>query len=546
LSVHARSPELAGSQTRHPRLVVAGHVFRIALRGALIWGTVFGLYVVATVEAFMKGYPTVAQRLELAHSLQAFTILLGVPRHAETVSGFTTWRVLTAATLIGAIWGLLTSTSLLRGEEDAGRWELLLAGPTTPRRATAQALVGLGAAFAVMFALTALLVVVAGRLPGARFSTGGSILFATILVSGAGMFLALGAVASQLASTRSQAATLTAGTLGLSFVVRMIADSSTSLGWLRWFTPIGWVEEAHPFASPQPLALAPIAGLIAASAVFCIYLAGRRDLNASVLPASERARGDTWWLGGTTMLAARLTAPVALGWLVGTAGFGVMLGSIARASVGLLTASPAITAALGRFGVRMATLGYLSFAIFFVAVIIAMLAASQIGGIRGEEAEGRLDNLLVRPVGRTAWLTARLAIALALVFLVGIAATFFTWVGAATHHTYVALPTMLEAGLNSIVPSVFVIGAGTLVFGVRPRFSSVAAYGIVTWSFLVDLLGSFVKGMDWLRDSSVFTHVKLAPATKPDWGADALIVLIALVAAVVGAYFFGRRDLEYG
>ena len=46
--------------------------------------------------------------------------------------------------VLGAVWGLLTSTRLLRGEEDAGRWELLLAGQTTrsgrhgpgPRRAS--------------------------------------------------------------------------------------------------------------------------------------------------------------------------------------------------------------------------------------------------------------------------------------------------------------------------------------------------------------------------------------------------------------------------
>ena len=47
--------------------------------------------------------------------------------------------------LLGAVWGLLTSTRLLRGEEDGGRWELLLAGRTTRRRAAAQALAGLGA-----------------------------------------------------------------------------------------------------------------------------------------------------------------------------------------------------------------------------------------------------------------------------------------------------------------------------------------------------------------------------------------------------------------
>ena len=47
--------------------------------------------------------------------------------------------------ILGAVWGLLTSTRLLRGEEDSGRWDLLLCGQTTRRGATAQAIAGLGA-----------------------------------------------------------------------------------------------------------------------------------------------------------------------------------------------------------------------------------------------------------------------------------------------------------------------------------------------------------------------------------------------------------------
>ena len=45
--------------------------------------------------------------------------------------------------IVGAIWGLLTATRLLRGEEDAGRWELLLTGRTTRGGRPLQALGGL-------------------------------------------------------------------------------------------------------------------------------------------------------------------------------------------------------------------------------------------------------------------------------------------------------------------------------------------------------------------------------------------------------------------
>ena len=527
------------------RWVIAGHVERRARLVAVIWGLVFGLYVIATIEGYVKGFPTHSQRLQLVHSLQSFSILLGPLRQADTVAGFTAWRVLTAAAIISAIWGLLTSTGLLRGEEDAGRWELLLAGQTTKRWAAAQALLGLGGAFATLFGVTALFTVLAGRLPAAHFSPGGSLLFSLALVSGGAMFLAIGALTSQLSATRGQAAMIGAGVLGVSYVVRMLADSSSALAWLRWLTPLGWIEELRPMADPQPIALAPIVGLVLACGGITILLAGRRDLNGSILHESEGKLGDTRWLSGPTSLALRLERPTALAWLVGIVGFSILLGSVARSSAGVFSSSPAFTAALGRLGVRAATEGYLSFALFLVDVLIAVLAATQIGAIRDEEAAGRLDNLVVRPVRRAMWFGGRLFVSMWVVILAGLAAGLATWIGATTHHTYAPLAGLLAAGINASIPGLFVLGAGAFVLGVRRRFSSAAAYAVVAWSFLVDLLGSFIKGYDWLRDSSVFTHIKLAPAVNHDWGTAGVIVALGIVMAALGALAFQKRDIEY-
>jgi len=528
-----------------PRWAIAAHVFRRSRRWALIWGAVLGLYVVATVRAFTAAYPSLAARVQLAHSLQPFSMLLGLPRHAETVAGFASWRVLTAALLIGAIWGLLTSTGLLRGEEDAGRWELLVVGQTTRRRGAGQALVGFGLALLAMFLMTAPLTLAAGSLPGARFGFLGSLLFAVALVSGAAMFLAIGALASQLRATRGEAATLAAGVLGSSWVVRMVADSSPGLGWLRWLTPMGWVEELHPLQDVQPLALLPIVALVLACAALTTVLAGRRDLNASVI--AERATGpqNAEWLVGPISLAVRVGRPVVFGWLAAIGGYAAMEGALARSAANLLATSPAIVATLGRLGVRRATEGFLGMAFFFDAVLIAVLAASQIAAIRDEEASGRLDNLLVRPVARLTWLAGRMSISLAILVLAGLGAGLFTWLGAVSQHVNESVLKLLEAGLNATIPGIFVLLAGVLVLGVRPRVSGAMAYGIVAWSFLVDLIGSLIKGADWLRDSSLFTHMALAPAANPEWGTAAVIILIGAAAAVIGAIAFQQRDIEY-
>ncbi len=547
MTVAAAGLRLKASEPQHePRRVIAWHVFRRAWRGAAIWGAVFGIVELTTVQAFVKGYPTRAERLELAQSLRAMEMLLGVLRHADTVAGFTSWRVLMMAALMGAIWGLLTSTGLLRGEEDAGRWELLLTGRTTMRHAVGEALAGLGGALGTMFLATLVLTLVAARLPGAHFPPANALLLAVGLVSGAAMFLAVGAVASQVSATRGQAAMIAAGVLGGAYVVRMIADTSASRGWVRWLSPLGWLEELRPLQEPNPLALVPVVALVATCVGLTLFLAGRRDLGASVLRERNGQARETRWLVGPTSLAVRLSRTAALGWLIGLAAMGLMYGSLTRSAASILSGSPTIASTLGKLGIKSGAEGYLGMTFFFVAIVVSILAATQVVAARDEEASGRIDNLLTRPVPRVAWLVGRLGVTLALVLLAGVVAGLFMWLGAANQRTGVPMWKLLEAGVNATIPAIFVVGASGLVLGLRPRLTSVAAYGMVAWSFLANMLGGLLKNADWLRDSSLYSHIAMAPATKPDWGEATVVVLLGLAAAALGAIAFQRRDVEYG
>ena len=102
-----------------------------------------------------------------------------------------------------------------------------------------------------------------------------------------------------------------------------------------------------------------------------------------------------------TSLALRLSRAGVLAWLAGVACLSAIEGLVARSAATILSSSPAFVAVLRRLGVRKGSEGYLGAAFFFVAVVIAVMAAVQITAIRDEEATGRLDNLLARPVRRT-------------------------------------------------------------------------------------------------------------------------------------------------
>jgi soluble P-type ATPase len=121
-----------------------------------------------------------------------------------------------------------------------------LAGQTTRRRAAAGAVAGLGLGLLTLWAVTAAIIVAVGNSGDAGFTVSASLFASVAMVAGAAVFLAVGALCSQLSATRRQAAALSAGVFGLAYLLRLIAYSSSSLRWLRWATPLGWVDELRP------------------------------------------------------------------------------------------------------------------------------------------------------------------------------------------------------------------------------------------------------------------------------------------------------------
>lgn len=432
----------------------------------------------------------------------------------------------------------------MRREEDAGRWELFLAGRTTRRRAAVQAIAGLAAGWAALWALTAGLLAAAGSSSDVGFSVPASLFYATAATASAAMFLALGALASQLSPTRHQANGLAAAVFAVAFVIRMVADAGIGLTWMRWASPLGWVENLRPLTAPQPLALAPIIVLAAAAAVAAVALAGRRDLGVGALARPKSAKASTRLLGGPAVLVVRLERWVGLAWIAGLAMlaliFGIVARSAAEGNVGVQQMEQAVARLGGHQGGAAAWLGY---EFVFIAALAAFAAAGQISALRGEEADGHLDNLLVRPVSRATWLAGRLGFAVAFVILAGLATGVGGWIGVAARDSGVGLAAMFQAGLNVAVPALFILGVGTLLYGLVPRLAAPVLYAVILWSFLIQIIGSTITVNHWLADTAVLTHLGPVPATSLNWTAIVWLTGLAALAALAGLAAFNRRDL---
>jgi ABC-2 type transport system permease protein len=538
------------SATPSPGSVIASITAKRAGRSGAIWGYVFGVVVASSALSYASIYKTRAERDHLAFTFganKAASALFGPAPQLQTVAGFTVFKSSMTLMLVGAVWGLLTSTKLLRGEEDAGRWELVLTGQTTRAQAAAQALAGLAAGAASLWAVTSVITVLAGRASSIKIAVGPALFLSLTLVTSAVMWLAIGALTSQLAPTRRQAAAYAAELLGLSYAVRMVADSGTGLHWLIWASPLGWVEELKPLTSPQPLLLLPIAAFTAALALTALRLARKRDLGASVLPDQATAAPHLALLSGPVGLTVRLVRPLLLGWALAIAVAGLMMGVVAKAAGQTISGSSVqqVFARLGAPGTGASA--YLGVTFLLLATMLTFLAAGQVTAARSEEAEGHLDHLFARPVSRMAWFAARLLVALGALVGGGLVGAVFVWLGAASEHAGVGFSTLLDAGLNVVPPAICALGIGALAIGTWPRRSALAAYGVVTWSLLVEVIGGFGREGTmgrWLLDTSVFHQMTDAPAVAPSWEANAVMVAIGALGAGIGALSISRRDLQ--
>jgi polyether ionophore transport system permease protein len=502
---------------------------------------VLGLIAYANPVGYRHSYPRLDQRLAFARSFgtnKAVELFYGAPRDLLTVGGFTSWRFGGFAAVVTATWGVLASVRALRGEEDAGRQELVLAGALSRRSAFLAVVVAVATAGLLIW----LAVVIA--LAAAGLPVGGSAYLGVVTLAPAFVFAGVGAVARQLAASRRGAIEIAVAVLAASYLLRVVADIGGGLGWLRWATPLGWGEEMRAFAEPRPAVL-----LLPASATALLFAAAGlltvgRDVGTGILAGRDSAAPNLRLLSSPTAHAFRSSRGSVLTWLVGTGVFAAVIGVLST-SFTTANISANLRAELHKLGGATITTpaGALGFQFLFFVLAISLYACTQVAAMRREEADQQLETIFALPVGRRPWLLGRLTLAAAVMAALALAAALLAWAGSASQHAHVSFARMLEAGVNCLPTALLFLGLATLAFALVPRASSGLAYGLVTLSFVWQLFGSLLGAPHWLLDATPFQHVALVPAQPFRAAAAAVMLAVGTAAALAGLYLFGRRDL---
>ena len=101
----------------------------------------------------------------------AIRILFGTPVALDDAGGFTVWRTGMPLLVLAGVWILLAGTRITRGEEDAGRIDLLLAGRVSMVGLIARCLIAIGGASVVISAAVGVASSPPARTPPAPRST---------------------------------------------------------------------------------------------------------------------------------------------------------------------------------------------------------------------------------------------------------------------------------------------------------------------------------------------------------------------------------------
>jgi ABC-2 type transport system permease protein len=490
--------------------------------------------------AYRHAYATLAERIAFARSFganQAVVLFYGKSYDLLTVGGYTAWRVGGTLVIMASVFGLLAGVRALRAEEEAGRTELLLSGSVTRATLYAAALLGIAGQAIVLWAAT-----LAGLLLGG-LPAGPSAYLAVAIASPIPVLAGVGALTSQLAPSRRLALEFGGLVVGLSFALRVCADTTGGVAWLRWLTPMGWAEELRPFTGAHPAVLV-LPGLVATALLIGAgAIAAQRDIGRGLISPPERRRPRLALLGSTTAQALREERLTLAVWVTALGALSLFFGVIS-ASISTSNVPASLQHALERLGIgsSLTPRAYLAFCFSLVVLLVTLLAVGQVGAARREELEGRLSALLALPVDRRRWLLGRLGLGVAALLVAAMVAAILGWAGAVSQGQSIALSRMLEAGINCLPVALLFLGVSALAFSVAPQASGAIGYGLVLIAFLWQELGGLLGAPHWLVDATPFAHVGLVPVASIHLGAAATMTAIGLVAAGFAAALIEHRD----
>ncbi|HMK11571.1 MAG TPA: hypothetical protein VK461_08330 [Acidimicrobiales bacterium] len=508
--------------------------------GAIVLSLVSATFVASTVKAREATEAITPGLIEDLASNPALRALYGTPFDLSTPGGFTVWRVGMFLAGAAALWAMLAATRILRGEEEAGRAELVLTGPVTRPRLTDLSLLVLGATTPLVGVCVALTFI------GTAQAVTGSVLYSAGLMLVMLDFVGVGGVASQLFGQRRRASGAAGLVLGGVFLTRMVADGSSGLRWLRWFTPFGWLEELRPFADNRFLPLLLLGATAVILLAVAVALSRRRDLGDGIVSDRDEAEMRPRLLRAPLSFQWRQGLTGLLGWGFALFATGLVFGGILGAFTEYIAKNPDVQKFMQRFGLHEVATpgGFVGSMDVFAAMAVALYVVTSLNRVWEDEQERRVELSYPAPITRPRWLGASVLSAVAVGVLISCGCAVATWLAVVAANGDLSFADALAGIANTFPAIAMFLGVAVMLLGIRPDLERSGGGGFVVGALAVSVFGPLMHLPDWVLDLSPFHHLAAVPAQPVDWGSAVVLCTLALALLAGGFVTYTRRDLR--
>jgi ABC-2 type transport system permease protein len=524
------------------KLTGTGALVRLILRRNRVW---IGVWIASIsllvllgafgVESFFPTQQSIDQAAAATQNNAAAIAFNGPPVGLDTMGGEVAFQMGSMGLVLATLMSLFTIGRLTRGEEEAGRLELVRSLPVgvhAPAVAALLTVAGMNVAVAVL-ASAALL---AAGLPVA-----GSLVLGFSFAAVGLFFAGVAIVLAQITENTRAVYGWGAATVGLAYILRAVGDVGD--GTISWLSPIGLAQKARPYADerwwPLLLLLAGAGVLLAVA----FALAVRRDLGAGLVAPRPGPATGTPSMTHPFGLAFRLQRGTVIGWSMGVLVIAVAYGWIAPTIDDFVKNNPDIATLMANAGSGSLMDTYFATSLRVMALLVTGFAVQSALRLRGEESAGLAEPVLATPVSRWRWAASHLTIALAgsvaLVALTG-AVTGASY--ALAGGTWDSVPKLLAAALVYVPAMWLMIGLAVALFGFAPRWVD-AIWVLVAGFFVFAMLGPVLRLPDWVLELSPFEHVPALPAARFDALPLAMLAGLAGVAILGGLVGLRRRDM---
>lgn len=540
--------------------------YRWAMLG---WGIGLGVVVYSQYATYSSTF-TGSSPAQIQQLVQQFRFF-GEAIRVDTPGGFTTYKIMGLLPLLLGIWTVLAGARMARGEEERGSLDILLSTPQSRARVLGQKALALAAATVVIALLIGLWILAGMASAKVTVDPAGALLAAFDVALAALVFGMLALLLAQFMS-RGAAAGWAGGLLALSYVLDGTGRATNGAEGIRRISPLYYYDLSTPLvpgygANWGALAVLLVLCLIGVGLALPLFL--RRDVGRPALadvtwgrraaaPAQPHMRQQVIaaakrdpWVRGIGVQAVRRQGTATLWWAAALAVFSGYLVIVAKTAEkqlqDLMGSSPFIKQLFS--GANLGTNnGFLSALVFFYIPLIVTIFAGLMAYRWATDLDaGRLEMVLGAPVSRWRVLLERYAavVGASVVVLLGIWLGIVLFAQASGFSIDVGRVAVASVGmlpLELVTASLVYALAGLLppgaVVGIMSAFVGV--------SFLAEGLKTLLKLPDWALNLSIFHQYGTPILDGLNWGAFAVMLLIAAALLALGGVQFRARDLDRG